>query len=209
MYNNNNSHTQECILTSTTLQYSTSVLCQRMSCGDTYSPQDNTLRKAREIAAQLCLAYNSTPLHDHRQRLSALQQLVPGAKRCQIEPGFAIEYGFNCIIGKGTFVNYNTTVIDACPVILGNQVLVGPNTVISSVVGREILGEYATTEYAKPVKIGHRVWLAANVTVCAGVTIGDNAVIGAGSVVTRNVPANALCFGNPARQVRKIKQNTQ
>ncbi|MDC8829737.1 sugar O-acetyltransferase [Alteromonas gilva] len=180
-----------------------------MSSGEQYSPADDTLSRARLLAQQLCNTYNALPLDDHQRRFLTLQQLMPATKRCQIEPGLRIEYGFNCVIGKGTFINYNATIIDACPVVLGNQVLIGPNTVISTVVGRHTIDTPAASETARPVKVGHRVWLAANVTLCAGVTIGDNAVIGAGSVVTQDVPANALCFGNPARQIRKIAQNTQ
>ncbi|NVK54265.1 MAG: sugar O-acetyltransferase [Alteromonadaceae bacterium] len=193
----------------TTQEFSCHNAVIRMTSGEPYAPSDNTLQRARQLAMQLCHTYNATALHDYQARWSTLQQLIPAAKRCQIEPGFNIEYGFNCTIGKGTFINYNVTIIDACPVTLGNQVLVGPNTVISTVIGRQVINEQATSEAARPIRIGHRVWLAANVTLCAGVTIGDNAVIGAGSVVTQDVPANALCFGNPARTIRKIEQSTQ
>ncbi len=90
-----------------------------------------------------------------------------------------------------------------------NQVLIGPNTVISSVVGRFTAGPDTDHEVANPVTLGHRVWVGANVRIAAGVSIGDNCVIGAGSLVTESLPANTLAYGIPAARIRKIQQNPQ
>lgn len=180
-----------------------------MAAGASYAPADASFSQARLAARQWCHGYNQ--LTDTRQRQAMLisQLKCPGS--VQIESTFRIEYALNCSIGKGSFINHNAIFIDVCPIKLGNQVLIGPNCIISSAVGRtQIWPEhYPPQEAGLPVSIGHRVWIGANSIICAGVTIGDNAVIGAGSLVTSDIPANAVAYGVPATVQRKITQNTQ
>ena len=180
-----------------------------MAGGAPYDPAGEPFGQARLVARHWCHDYNQ--LTDARQRQAMLisQLKCPGS--VQIEPTLQIEYVLNCSIGKGSFINHNAIFIDVCPIKLGNQVLIGPNCIISSAVGRtQIWPEhYPSQETGLPVSIGHRVWIGANSIICAGVTIGDNAVIGAGSLVTSDIPANAVAYGVPASVKRKITQNTQ
>ncbi|MDG6098728.1 sugar O-acetyltransferase [Alteromonas sp. ZYF713] len=180
-----------------------------MAAGTSYAPADEPFEQARLVARQWCLSYNK--LTDTRQRHTMLTTQLKCPGSVQIESTFQIEYALNCSIGKGSFINHNATFLDVCPIKLGNQVLIGPNCIISSAVGRTQIepAHYPPQEAGLPVSIGHRVWIGANSIICAGVTIGDNAVIGAGSVVTSDIPANAVAFGVPASVQRKITQNTQ
>ncbi len=180
-----------------------------MAGGASYAPADEPFEQARLVARQWCHGYNQlTDIRQH-QAMLITQLKCPGS--VQIESTFQIEYALNCSIGKGSFINHNAIFIDVCPIKLGNQVLIGPNCIISSAVGRtQIWPEhYPPQEAGLPVSIGHRVWIGANSIICAGVTIGDNAVIGAGSLVTSDIPANAVAYGVPATVQRKITQNTQ
>lgn len=177
--------------------------------GKSFNPDAPELKDARQQARQLCAEVQLCPPSDSQQRNQFLQQLLPHSRHSLIESGFQVEYGSQCHIGKGTFINHNVMLIDVCRISIGNQVLIGPNTVISSATERFSLTNNAQLCKGKPVTIGHRVWIGANVRIAAGVTIGDNAVIGAGSHVTDDVPANFIAFGKPAACQRKIQQNTQ
>lgn len=180
-----------------------------MASGAPYAPADEVFEQARRVARQWCIRYNQHT--DRRQRYAMLAAQLQCSGSVQIESTLQIEYALNCSIGKGSFINHNATILDVCPIKLGNQVLIGPNCIISSAVGRTQIWpeQYPPEEAGLPVSIGHRVWIGANATICAGVTIGDNAVIGAGSLVTSDIPANAVAYGAPATVQRKITQKTQ
>ena len=182
---------------------------EEMTSGAPYAPADAPFEQARRVARQWCISYNQLTAPQQRQAMLTAQLQCSGS--VQIESTLQIEYALNCFIGKGSFINHNATIVDVCPIKLGNQALIGPNCLISSAVGRtQIWPEYYPPEEAgRPVSIGHRVWIGANSTICAGVTIGDNAVIGAGSLVTHDIPANAIAYGVPATVQRKITQKTQ
>ncbi len=177
--------------------------------GIPYTTDDNVLITARELASNRCSAFNQLPPAAHAERTLRLNELLAKAKGVQVASVFRVEYGINTHIGKGTFLNHHVYFIDACPICIGNQVLIGPNTVISSVEDRFSPDLNQRHETAQPVMVGHRVWIGANVHIAAGVTIGDNCVIGAGSLVTASLPANTLAYGRPATAIRKIEQNTQ
>ena len=180
-----------------------------MTGGAPYAPAGEPFGQARLVARHWCHDYNQLTDARQRQTMLTAQLTCPGS--VQIESTLQIEYALNCSIGKGSFINHNATFVDVCPIKLGNQVLIGPNCIISSAVGRTQIwpAHYPSQETGLPVSIGHRVWIGANSTICAGVTIGDNAVIGAGSLVTSNIPANAVAYGVPATVQRKITQSTQ
>ena len=131
-----------------------------------------------------------------------------------------VDYGCNTHVGKNFLSNYNLVIMDEGRVTIGDNVMLAPNVVITTVEHPFVVeqrnvcwvpnrfpsnhrGNY---EYAKPITIGNNVWICASVTVCAGVSIGDNSIIGAGSVVTRDIPANVLAFGVPCRVVREITE---
>lgn len=126
------------------------------------------------------------------------------------------DYGVNTVFGTNCFVNFNFVVLDCCPVVIGNDVFFGPNCTLASPIHPLLIeerkiklkedGTAYDIEYAAPIVIEDGCWLASNVTVCGGVTIGKDAVIGAGSVVTRDIPAGTFAAGNPCKVIRKITE---
>ncbi|MCP3866150.1 MAG: hypothetical protein GY695_24025, partial [Aestuariibacter sp.] len=181
----------------------------RITPGVPHNTNDESLLCARVQANEYNHRFNTTSPSAFAERSAILSALLAKSKGVQVASTIYVEYGCHTHIGKGTFLNHNVSIIDACPVHIGNQVLIGPNTVISSVVGRFTAGPDTDHEVANPVTLGHRVWVGANVRIAAGVSIGDNCVIGAGSLVTESLPANTLAYGIPAARIRKIQQNPQ
>ena len=128
-------------------------------------------------------------------------------KGAYIEKPFFCDYGCMIELGDYSFINTNCIILDACPVTIGDNVLIGPRVTISSA-SHPIDAEVRNSGYyiAKPVTIGNSVWIGANVTINPGVTIGDRSIIGAGAVVTRDLPADVIAFGNPATVYRSITE---
>lgn len=163
------------------------------------------MQVVRSAALQLCKELDQCPPDDFRRRKELLRQLIPNSRVPMVESGFQVEYGIHCRIGKGTFINHNVSLIDEGQITIGNQVLIGPNSLISTVINNDTLPNKLTINQRGDVYIGHRVWIGANVVITAGVHIGDNSVIGAGSHVSLDVPANSVVVGNPAICLRKIQ----
>ncbi|MCI1408612.1 MAG: sugar O-acetyltransferase [Solobacterium sp.] len=123
-------------------------------------------------------------------------------------PGFACDNGKNIHVGKKFIANYNVTILDCAPVNIGDYVMIGPNTLISAVNHPMTpMGRRKHLAIAKPVNIGNDVWIGANVTIVPGVTIGNNVIIAAGAVVTKDVPDNTLVGGIPARVIHKLEND--
>ena len=122
-----------------------------------------------------------------------------------IEPNFYCDYGFNIFLGKNFYSNHNLVILDANRVEFGDNVFVGPNCGFYTS-GHPLDYEIRNKglEYAKPIKVGNNVWIGGNVCVMPGVTIGDNVVIGAGSVVTKDIPSNVVAVGNPCKTLKEI-----
>ena len=124
---------------------------------------------------------------------------------CVHMPPFYCDYGFHIQVGKGFFANYNCTILDVGKVTIGENVLLAPNVSIYTA-GHPVhpAARQSGYEYGIPVTIGNNVWIGGNVVITPGVHIGDNVVIGAGSVVTKDIPANVVAAGNPCRVIRRI-----
>jgi maltose O-acetyltransferase len=168
-----------------------------------YRPADSPGAAERRQAKLLCAAFNRED--DVARRAAILEQLLRKPNNAHFEVPFFCDYGYNITVGTDCFANHNLVILDCAPVTLGDHVLIGPNTVISAVSHpvdpvRRAAGEVD----AQPINIGNHVWIGANVTILQGVTIGDNCTIGAGSVVSRSIPANSLAVGNPCRVVRTL-----
>lgn len=164
------------------------------------------LKLQRERAEALCFRLNSTPPEDREQRDEILRQLIGDAKEgCCIKTPFFCDYGAYISLGRNFFANYNCKLVDGGKITFGDDVLVGPDctfvTASHSIDPEKRLKGYM--EY-KPISVGSNVWFGAGVLVCPGVTIGDNCVIGAGSVVTKDIPANCVAAGNPCRVIRTV-----
>ncbi len=188
---------------------------EKMLAGKLYDISDKELVKAYENSARLCKDYNDTYMTETEKRTAILKELVPNmGKGSGFRGPIWFDYGINMTIGEGTFANYNFVVLDCAPVTIGNDVFIGPNVTLGAPV-HPLLNEERRSrykedgtkydlEYAKPIVIKDGCWLASSVTVCGGVTIGKNSVIGAGSVVTRDIPEGVFACGNPCRVVRKL-----
>ena len=138
---------------------------------------------------------------------AVVRELIPGAEDAVINPPFYCDYGSHIRVGRNLFVNYNCTIIDVMPVTIGDNCQIAPNVAIYTA-GHPVHPQTRNTayEFGAPVTIGDSVWLGGNTVVLPGVTIGSNSVIGAGSVVTRDIPEWSLAAGNPCRVIRKITE---
>lgn len=186
---------------------------EKMLQGKIYDPSDETLANMRTYAHNLCTEYNRL-CEDDPARAEILDKLVPQRNGAYLQGPVYFDYGKFTVFGKRCYANFNLTVLDCCPVTIGDDVFMGCGVSLLTPVHPLLSSErnmYAKDdgtltdmEYARPIKIGNGCWLASNVTVCGGVTIGDNTVIGAGSVVTRDIPSGVFACGNPCRVVREL-----
>ena len=126
-----------------------------------------------------------------------------------IRPPLRVDYGHNISIGDASWANYGLTVLDVAPVVIGTDVLIGPNCSLYTAIHPTEPGpRRAKWESSAPITIEDNVWLGGSVVVCPGVTIGENSIIGAGAVVTRDIPANCIAVGNPARVIKNLDPAT-
>ena len=185
----------------------------RMTSGKVYDCLDDELSKAREKVSELCIIYNSLP-DGHKDRIGIIKQIFPNMDETSIirGPVFA-DYGFNTYIGKNSYANFNLTILDVCKVVIGDNVSIGPNvsliTVVHPLLKDERKSSYrkeckSVDQYGKPITIGNDVWLGCGVIVLPGITIHDNVVVGAGSVVTHDLESGSIYVGNPAKKLREI-----
>lgn len=190
---------------------------EKIFAGGMYWPGDPELKAIKLRAHELSLRYSSLMESETVARNAILDELVPNkGKGVFMQGPIFFHYGTHTTIGDRFFGNYNLTVQDDAKVTIGNDVNFGPNVTIVTPVHPMIAeernaminedGEVKRLCYARPVNIGSNIWFGANVVVCGGVTIGDNCVIGAGSVVVKDIPANSFAAGNPCRVIRTITE---
>ncbi len=181
---------------------------EKMLAGELYNPIDSKLSAERRRARMLFKQFNET--HDEQPllRKELLKQLIGGyQKDLVIEPPFYCDYGGNISVGHKVFFNFNCTVLDVCQVTIGDRSLFGPNVQIYAAKHPMDAATRAEgLESGKPVTIGSDVWVGGGVIICPGVAIGDRCVIGAGSVVTKDVPPDSFAAGNPCKVIRQIDQ---
>lgn len=180
-----------------------------MLAGELYNALDPQLSIERMNARLLIKQLNDSREDQVEERNQILKKLIPNAgKGLWLQPPFYCDYGYNIKVGDGVFFNFNCVVLDVAQVIIGSRTLIGPNVQIYTATHPMNYQERATgLEYAKPITIGEDVWLGGSVVICPGVTIGDRSVIGAGSVVTKDIPADVFAAGNPCKVIKLINQN--
>ena len=169
----------------------------KMLRGDLYQPWDAALVEMRTRAKTLCHRSNAGGAH---RDAAILQELFGRPTDAHLEPPFFCDYGSNIRLGGKVYANHNLVILDCALVEVGHGVLFGPNVVISTA-GHPTDPEIRKSglEFAKPIRIGNNAWIGANVSIMPGVTIGADAIVGAGSVVTRDVAPGVTAVGVPAR----------
>lgn len=179
---------------------------EKMLAGKLYIAADAELAALHSKAQRLVRRYNETAPGDEESRRTVLEELFGAiGGNCHIEPTFRCDYGGNISIGDNFYANFDCIILDVCPVVIGNNVMFGPRVCVYTAGHPVDHGVRATQlEFGKPVAIGHDVWIGGNAIILPGVDIGDRAVVGAGSVVTRDIPPDTLAAGNPCRVLRAI-----
>ena len=168
---------------------------------------DSELLRERMIVKDYCLEFNNTPMKDLGARRDLLREILQNVEVEQVEilTPFIVDYGYNVFMGAGCFFNHNVYLMDCAKITFGKKCFVGPNCgFYTALHPLDVAKRNAGFEQAKPITIGDNVWLGGNVVVLPGVTIGSNSVIGAGSVVTKNIPAGVVAFGNPCKVVKEV-----
>jgi len=178
---------------------------EKMLAGELYDPLDAELVAARVRARDLCQELNATREREEEIRRRILVELFgAGGDNVWMQPPFFCDYGSNIFLGTRVFFNFNCVVLDVCAVRIGDYTLFGPAVQIYTATHPLDPELRRTQEFAKPVTIGADVWVGGAAVICPGVTIGSRSVIGAGSVVTRDIPEGVFAAGNPCRVIRPL-----
>lgn len=183
---------------------------ERMHTGDLYLPVDEEILKEQAKCLEKLYDFNSTRPSEAGKRQALLKEMFAEiGEGCYIEPPFHANFGGSHVhFGNHIYANFNLTMVDDTHIYVGDCTMFGPNVVVASA-GHPILPELREQayQYNMPVHIGRNCWIGAGVLIVPGVTIGDNTVIGAGSVVTKDIPANVVAVGNPCRVLREINDH--
>ncbi len=178
---------------------------ERIRDGKLFTDYCEGLPEDRKRAKKLMKAFNDLETDDFEGRMKLANEIFGKETAAWIEPPFYFCYGTNITLGKGCYLNFNCNFVDDGQIIIGDKVMFGPAVTIATV-GHPVNPQMREYMYALPVTIKDNCWIGANVTICPGVTIGANTVIGAGSVVTKDIPANVIAAGNPCRVIREINE---
>lgn len=178
--------------------------------GELYNSGDEELVKKQLTYLEYMYDYNSTRPCETEKRGKILKKMIADiGEGCYIEPPFHANWGGKHVhLGKNVYINFNATFVDDTHIYVGDYTMIGPNVTLATA-GHPILPELREKyyQYNLPIHIGKNCWLGAGVIVLPGITIGDNSVIGAGSVVTRDIPANVVAVGNPCKVLRPIGEH--
>jgi len=185
---------------------------ERMLAGYPYKPFDTELIRDRLHVRKLIREYNSSDIEEEDKRQDLLKKILHPSckdKKIFIEPNFRVDYGYNIVIGNNLQANFDCVILDCARVTIGDNCLIAPGVHIYAAT-HPLDATYRKDdekyfELAKPVRIGDNCWLGGHCTIVPGVTIGDNVVVGAGSVVSKDVPSNVVVAGNPAKIIRYLE----
>ena len=176
---------------------------ERMLAGALYCADDPELAALSAAAIAWCGRYNASFAATLPEREAMLREIAGSVgMRINVRPPFFIDYGFNLTLGDGVFMNFNCVILDVCAVAIGAFTQIGPGVqILAADHPRDPAQRRAMLESGKPVVIGTNVWIGAGAMIMPGVTVGDDAIVGAGSIVTRDVPPGATVVGSPARVI--------
>ncbi|WP_342566617.1 sugar O-acetyltransferase [Psychrobacillus sp. FSL K6-4046] len=180
---------------------------EKMLSGELYNPADTELVRDREEARRKVRIYNETIESEGEKRRELLMDLLGSTgKLVYMEPTIRFDYGYNTHVGDNFFANFDFIILDVCEVRFGDNCMLGPSVQIYTATHPLHPGERNSgREYGKPVTIGNNVWIGGHAVINPGVNIGDNAIIAAGAVVVKDVPANVVVGGNPAKVIKEIE----
>jgi maltose O-acetyltransferase len=181
-----------------------------MLAGDLYIADDPEVTADHLHAMELLDAYNNSLARGAAERAHILDRLLgafgPGSN---LRPPLYCDYGYNLRVGARTFANFGLVALDVAPIVIGDDVQIGPNVqLLTPTHPVEAEARRVKWESARPIIISDNVWLGGGVIVLAGVTVGENAVVGAGAVVTRDIPPSVVAVGNPARVIRHLERDS-
>jgi len=178
----------------------------KMLSGEMYLAMDSQLVRERLAARALTRQYNATIETDAAQRTSILRQLFGSTgTSVTVEPTFRCDYGYNIHVGENFYANFDCCILDVCEVHIGDNCMMAPGVhIYTATHPLDPVERNSGREYAKPVTIGHNVWIGGRAIINPGVTLGDNVVVASGAVVTKSFPANVVIGGNPARVLKEL-----
>lgn len=182
----------------------------RMFTGDLYLPNDAAITEEQTACLELLYTFNQTRPSEQEKRNQLLKQMFAEiGENCYIEPPFHANFGGKHVhFGKNVYANFNLTMVDDGHIYVGDYTMFAPGVIVATA-GHPILPELRETvyQYNMPVHIGKNCWIGAGAIILPGVTIGDQVVVGAGSVVTKDLPSNVVAVGNPCRVIREINEH--
>lgn len=182
----------------------------RMFTGDLYLPNDTAITEEQNACLELLYTFNKTRPSEQEKRNQLLKQMFAEiGENCYIEPPFHANFGGKHVhFGKNIYANFNLTMVDDGHIYVGDYTMFAPGVIVATA-GHPILPELRETvyQYNMPVHIGKNCWIGAGAIILPGVTIGDQVVVGAGSVVTKDLPSNVVAVGNPCRVIREINEH--
>lgn len=184
-------------------------IIEKMHNGQLYWPGDEEIMKEQEKCLDRLYDFNHTRPTQIEERTQMLKEMFAEiGENCYIEPPFHANFGGKHVhFGKGIYANFNLTLVDDTHIYIGDYTMIGPNVTVASA-GHPIDAELREKgyQYNMPVHIGKNCWLGAGVIIVPGITIGDNVVIGAGSIVTKDLPPNVVAVGNPCKILREVNE---
>lgn len=182
---------------------------EKQHSGDIYNPADPEVTRLQIDCMEKLYDYNQTRPGEGERRFAMLKQMFAEiGEGCYIEPPLHSNFGGHHVhFGKWVYANYNLTLVDDTHIYVGDHTMFGPNVVLATA-GHPINAELRSKglQYNMPIRIGRNCWLGAGVIVMPGVTIGDNVVIGAGSIVTKDIPSDVVAVGNPCKVLRPVSE---
>lgn len=179
---------------------------EKMLAGDLYQAFGDELLGERQEAKRLCRLFNATTEEQMDERAAILRRLFGSCgANAFIEPTFRCDYGYNIHVGDHFYANYDLIILDCCEVRIGHHCFIAPRvSIFTAAHPLDAASRSAGWEFAKPITIGDHVWIGGHAVINPGVTIGNNVVIAAGAVVTKDVPDHVVVAGVPARVIRRL-----